>query len=152
MIKQDNNGEYVSNTKYISLKDQKISKEIECINKEDFYKNINMVYLNNDISVSFSEYEISFSKNGNILCYNAVGDLIYTYSNDETKIDQFLNNPVDISNFSSYHKSFIKKADKIFRFDNNEKDEYSMGDYFVNEDEKRILLKKINGNKLSKYV
>ena len=55
-------------TKGISIKDQKIAREIECVLKDDFYSKINGYYGNGKYSVQFSAYDITISCNKFIIC------------------------------------------------------------------------------------
>jgi hypothetical protein len=150
-IKKDSNG-YYSSSKGVIVKDQKISKELECALKEEFYKNINAYYNNGLCSVSFSSYEITISCSDFIICYNCVGDVIYVFTSTPFNIKDILNTPVDISEFSDYHKSNIKKYTKIVDSTSYDNDANNPGDYTIKEQEKAVTLKRLKKNRLYKYI
>lgn len=150
-IRKNSYGEYISNTNLVTVKDQKIAKEIECIRKEDFYKNIKGIFNCSNICITFTESEITFSCSEFIICYSSVGDLVYTYSPNPLDIEKILNTKIDLDLFDDYHKKAIKRENKFCGFDEKESDGFP-GDYFIKENDSRILLKKIKKGKLPRYV
>ena len=151
-IVKDSDGKYTVNSKGISLKDSKIDREMECILKEDFYKNITTTFANKDMNVSFNGYEITFSTSEYIICYNCVGDLIYTYSSKPMDINDILNRSVDVEFNDDFHSSLTKKVSKAVEPVIREYEEEYPGDYFIKENNNKYVLKKIKKGKLYRYV
>ena len=152
-IIKDSSGKYtLTSNKGISIKDSKIDREMECILKEDFYKNIASSYSNKDMRVSFNGYEITISTKDFIITYNCVGDLIYTYSSNPMDINDILNTSVEVDINDEFHSKIIHKAVKALEPVVCEDNEELPGDYFIKEHENKYTLKKIKNGKLYRYV
>lgn len=151
-ISKDSLGKYTAKSSYISLKDEKIDREVECILKEEFYQFIASSYRNGKIAVTFSGYDITFSSGEFIVCYNAVGDVIYAYSYKPMDINQILDTVVDSSIDDDYHSSLIQKSKKSVESVEPEIDEVYPGNYSIKETENSYVLKKIRKNQLSRLI
>lgn len=146
-MKQDR---YESNSKGISIKDDKISKEIYYLLKEGFYANICGIYSNKDIRVSFTGVDITFSTKDFMVCYNCVGDIIYVYSPDPISIKDILNTSVDLE-FDEYHNLYINNVTKIL--DTSHDIEGSIpGEYSIKEKDRAITLSRLKKNQLHKLI
>lgn len=150
-IKKVGYDKYVA-TKGISIKDQKIAREIECVLKDDFYSKINGYFSNGQVSVHFSAYDITISCNKFIICYNCVGDIIYVYTSDPITMKDILNTKIDSSIFDEYHKENTNEVDRIVDSESLDKDPYNPGDYKIKQKEKTITLIRLKKNKLSRYI
>ena len=139
-------------TKGISIKDQKIAREIECVLKDDFYSKINGYYGNGQYSVQFSAYDITISCNKFIICYNCVGDVIYVYASEPITMKDILGTKIDSSIFDDFHKSNTKVIDRIVDTESLDKDPSNPGDYKIKQQENTITLIRLKKNKLSKYI
>lgn len=150
-IKRQSNGDYCS-TRGITIKSQKISKDIESILKEDFYKNIDASFEDNSSRITFSCFEITISCPKFIICYNCVGDVIYVFASNPISMTDILNTSIDISHFDEYHKNLIKPLDKIVDSTSHDPDSLNPGDYVISEKDRAITLSRLKKNKLSKYI
>ena len=150
-IKRQSNGDYGS-TKGISIKNQKISKEIRSILSEEFYKNIDARFGDNSFRTIFSTYEVTMCCTDFIICYNCVGDVIYVYAHGPITMSDILNTPVDITAFDNYHKEKIKTLDKMVDSKSHDPYEFNPGDYTITERDKVITLSRLKKNRLSRYI
>ena len=151
VISKDEKGEY-SASKGLSIKKQKIAREIECLLKEEFNKQISGSFSCNGTNVTFTGHDITISSPDFIVCYDCVGDIIYVYSRNHMTLWEIMNTLFDISELDKYHKSHIKKEEKIVDAESCETNPYNPGDYTITEKEKAFTLKRIKNSKLSRYI
>lgn len=152
-ITKDEDGRYViDDNRGISIKDSKIDREMECVFKEDFYKNITSSFNSSDMNVSFNGYEITISTKEFIVCYNCVGDLIYSYSHKPMGMNDILNTIITVDINDEFHGKIVKKQKKTVDNITRDSVEEFPGDYFIKEHENRYTLKKIKNGKLSRYI
>ncbi|MBR4830437.1 MAG: hypothetical protein IKZ96_01550 [Bacilli bacterium] len=139
-------------TKGISVKDQKIAREIECLLKDEFYKLIKGSFYNKDYRINFTSYDITISSPRFIICYNCVGDVIYVYTPENITMKEILNTKIDTSIFDEYHKSNTKVIDRIVDTESLDDDPYNPGDYTIKQQENTITLIRLKKDSLSRYI
>ena len=150
-IKCNDNGEYYIDSKYnIKLKDQRIVRDMECMFKEEFYEKIAYRISDSNMSITFSETEITFLTGQFIVWYNCLGDVILSYSGKPMSMDDILNTWVPVELFDEYHKSIVKKERKSV--DIGEELIDTPGDYTIKERDGEYSLKLIKKNKINRYI
>ena len=152
-IKLNEEGIYSIDPRYkLSLKNNKLSKEIECTRKEEFYQNIKGLFFSGNMSINFTEFDISFQMDGITVIYNAVGDVIYTYSRKEYNIESVLETPVDIDSFDDYHKGPLTTIKKYVESDQDKYIDTETGDFSISENDRGYTLKKMKKGKIARYI
>ena len=151
VIKKDEYGAFISDNKGVHVKDEKFSKELEYILKEEFYSKINALYNNGKFGVTFSGFDITISCTDFIVCYNCIGDVIYVFTSEPASMADIMNTTVDIE-FDDYHKSNIKSISKIVDRNTGDRNKSYPGEYKIKEKEKAITLSRLKKDELHRLI
>lgn len=151
-ILKKKDGKYETDSKCIGIKDDRLDREVECLLKEDFFSSISSTFVNGNASISFTGYDITFSSDKFVICYNAVGDLIYSYSYHAMDINEILDTVIDTEIDSEYHNCFIERIRKTVEPVTPELNENFPGNYFIKETNSEYTLKKVKKNQLPRYI